>query len=279
MSSGSTFHINTEPLNGVENYSIWSVQMTDVLNDMSLDQHIADGAQAPSDLAEVDKWKRSDRRALTQIRLRVAPPIVVDISSAKSALEAWTTLKENYQSEGGIGIILAIRQLFSSRARDNDDMQVHLKNRAEELRTFNHPLDPKVFSLALLTSMPDEWDSWVSAIALDEAQLAKPNKIHAAILMEHRRRHPADSSDAIGNSSAALVARGKFKTPATGKKKQFPASRVDNDRCYNCGGHGHMARECPSPRTVAGVAQDIDDVNDILSDKKSDKDLEEDFLF
>ena len=40
-----------------------------------------------------------------------------------------------------------------------------------------------------------------------------------------------------------------------------------------------MARDCPSPRTVAGVAQDMNDVNDMLSDKESNEDLEEDFLF
>jgi hypothetical protein len=134
----------------------------------------------------------------------------VDIRNAKTALEAWTTLKENYQTDGDIGIIIAIRQLFSTRANVDDDMQKHLrtmKSCAEELCTFGYPLADPVLSLMLFTSMPDEWDSWVSSAALDEELLKKPSKVNAAILMEARRRSPAP--DSVKTESTALVAHNK----------------------------------------------------------------------
>ncbi|KAJ6572565.1 hypothetical protein DFH09DRAFT_808442, partial [Mycena vulgaris] len=89
-----------ESLTGVENYATWSIQMDDILNDLGLDSHIREGATS-TDAA----WKASDRRALTQIWLRIAPPLIIDVHNSKTALDAWTTLKNNYQSQGGIGII------------------------------------------------------------------------------------------------------------------------------------------------------------------------------
>ncbi|KAJ7933173.1 hypothetical protein B0H13DRAFT_1564269, partial [Mycena leptocephala] len=96
----SAYRVAIEPLTGVENYLTWSVQMEDILNDLNIDSNVKDGATGTD-----ATWKSADRQALTQIRLRVAPHLIVDVRNSKTTLEAWTILKNNYQSQGGIGII------------------------------------------------------------------------------------------------------------------------------------------------------------------------------
>lgn len=272
----SGYRLSVDPLSGVENYATWSIQMGDILNDLGLDGHIADGASGTD-----ATWKTSDRKALTQIRLRVEPHIIVDIRNAKTALEAWTTLKDNYQSDGGIGIILAIRKLFSTRAQgDESTMERHLrdmKNCAEDLRTFGYPLDNKVFSLALLTSMPETWDSWVSSTALDETLLSSPSKVNAAIMMEAKRRLSGSGNDIVHDTAMVSKSRPPPRKPRNAPQSSFQSSSnpaPPKNVCYTCGGKGHMARDCPSePDTVAAFGLAESDEEEWSSDPEADSDF------
>ncbi|KAJ7148887.1 hypothetical protein C8R46DRAFT_1311049 [Mycena filopes] len=165
-------------------------------------------------------------------------------------------------------------------------MEIHLrgmKTCAEELRTFGYPLDDKVLSLALLTSMPDSWDSWISSMALDEALLKNPSKVTSAITMEARRLTAREPND----PTAALVARSRRTTPREKpqppKPTPAPASKLTSDtsrdrrRCYNCGGIGHLSADCPSDRDVAGVAHHVPIDSD--GDYSDDEDYYDDYAF
>lgn len=277
----SNYRLIVEPLSGVENYSTWAVQMEDILNDLGLDSHIQDKASPPSGTSEAATWKAADRKALTQIRLRVAPHLVIDITNSKTALEAWTALKTNYSGQGSIGTILALRKLFSTRATPGVNMEEHvraMKRWAEDLRTSGYPLENKVVSLALLASVPDEWDTWASSLILDEELLKNPSKTTSAILMESRRRNfPTDIPESAEDPTTALATRGSFsrKPRSSAPQPSSPApsapspsgSQWQNATCHRCGGKGHIARVCPSDApTHAHFAdindEDISDAND-----------------
>ncbi|KAF7371789.1 hypothetical protein MVEN_00035600 [Mycena venus] len=257
----STYRLNIQPLSGAEDWPVWSTQTEDILNDMGLLDHILDDAAPPDPVVDSDGkakpdtannkvWRTANRRALGQIRLRVAPSIIVDIRHAKTALEAWTILRDNYQEDGGIAVILAIRNLFSTRASEESDMQKHLrlmKGYAEDLRSLGYALPNEVISLAFLTSMPDSWDSWVGSTALDDTRLKNTAKTTAAILIEAKRRNPTEP-DSVPD--AALVARSNRSLPR--KPHAAPQSSSNGKSkpmtCYNCGGRGHLSRDCPSDR-------------------------------
>ncbi|KAF7371611.1 hypothetical protein MVEN_00016600 [Mycena venus] len=283
-----TYRLNIQPLSGAEDWPVWSTQTEDILNDMGLLDHILDDAAPPDPVVDSDGkakpdtannkvWRTANRRALGQICLRVAPSIIVDIRHAKTALEAWTILRDNYQEDGGIAVILAIRNLFSTRASEESDMQKHLrlmKGYAEDLRSLGYALPNEVISLAFLTSMPDSWDSWVGSTALDDTRLKNTAKTTAAILIEAKRRNPTEP-DSVPD--AALVARSNRslprkphaapQSPSNGKSKPMT--------CYNCGGRGHLSRDCPSDRDVCTMAL----ADHTASDDDRSCDSEEDIIF
>jgi hypothetical protein len=139
---------------------------------------------------------------------------------------------------------------------DDDDVAQKPKDAgeyAEDLRSLGYALPNEVISLAFLTSMPDSWDSWVGSTALDDTRLKNTAKTTAAILIEAKRRNPTEP-DSVPD--AALVARSHRSLPhkphaapqssSTGKSKPMT--------CYNCGGRGHLSRDCPSDRDVCTMA-------------------------
>ncbi|KAF8900530.1 hypothetical protein CPB85DRAFT_1201949, partial [Mucidula mucida] len=92
-------------LRGPENYPVWKIKMLDIMTDQSLNDYIAETAAAPSDASLVAAWKKSDRKALSTIRLRVSDNVLVYIANATSAKGAWDTLRNMYEAKGPTGIV------------------------------------------------------------------------------------------------------------------------------------------------------------------------------
>ncbi|KAF8593026.1 hypothetical protein BDV93DRAFT_461955, partial [Ceratobasidium sp. AG-I] len=79
------------PLRGTDNYNTWRIQMEDILTDLAL--------------YDYKKWIKSDRRALTQIRLRVDLHALTHIQTCKTSKEAWDILASTFQVQGTVGLI------------------------------------------------------------------------------------------------------------------------------------------------------------------------------
>ncbi|KAK6996132.1 hypothetical protein R3P38DRAFT_2566229, partial [Favolaschia claudopus] len=73
MSSSSTAdsHIyRIDPLRGAENFAVWKVRMSHILTDLGYDTHVDEKATLPTDPAELARWNKADRKALSTIVLR-----------------------------------------------------------------------------------------------------------------------------------------------------------------------------------------------------------------
>ena len=275
---------SVERLTGSENYAIWKIQMTDVLTYCNLEAHIEDAAASknikPEDVSGVD-WRSSDKQALAMIRLRVAPSVIRSIATCKHALDAWNALKQRYESSGALAIVLAKQKLYSTRIDDGADLEEHIRTMQgylADLHTLGDSITDSDFSGALLMSLPQSWHSFIQA-SIRTDDFKKPESIIASILLEHRRLHAHDAHDApdLSNGSTSLVAR-SGKPRRNGALKSAspsqPTSRgAQQARCYNCGGFGHLARDCPSPPSsddVAGFADDFDNDDPVVLDPNED---------
>ena len=187
ISSSSLYRI--EPLKG-ENYATWKVKMKLILMDTGMWGHADGTAQRPDpaeDTAVIRQWERDDQLALSAICLRVADTHLVYVSGAKTAAEAWRALSDMFEAKGPIGIVIARRKFFRAQC-DGQDIEEHirlLRSYQEELHTLGQKVTEEDFCITLLTSLPDSWNAFISAI--DITSLQSSTSMISRILEEERR--------------------------------------------------------------------------------------------
>jgi len=233
-STTSTYRI--EPLRGSENYAVWKIKMIDILTDLGLIGYIE--AASP---ASIDAMKA--RRALSIIRLRVEDGPLVYIASATTAKGAWDALKRMYEPAGSTGIVTARRKLFRAHCPDGADIENHirtLRGYQTELANLGQALNPSDFSMTLLTSLPDSWNTFISSIdpaSMSDTADPDSSKLISRILEEDLRIRSKNSAPEIA-------------LPASGHHSRSHASqRQHRSRCFRCGKKGHMIRDCREPES------------------------------
>ncbi|KAL0958937.1 hypothetical protein HGRIS_014980 [Hohenbuehelia grisea] len=195
--SSSIYRIN--PLKGSENYSVWKMKLIDILTDLGLIEY-ADGTAKPPEQSATDAAKqeftRKDRQALSTIRLRVADKLLVYIAGSTSANSAWKILGNMFESRGPIGIVMARRKFFRAHCDDDTSIEEHIRlmrTYQEELHSLGQKIEEEEFSITLLTSLPESWNSFISAI--DTSALKSSTTLIARILEEDRRLKAKTETD------------------------------------------------------------------------------------
>ncbi|KAJ7070298.1 hypothetical protein B0H15DRAFT_735277, partial [Mycena belliarum] len=107
------------------------------------------------------------------------------------------------------------------RCAEDTDIEEHIRvmrTYQQELATLQKPLPDEDFSYALLTSLPESWNNFISAISEDI--IKDPAKLISRILSELQRlREQAGVSTAL------------------------PAVDKSTAKCYTCGRVGHFASD------------------------------------
>jgi len=243
--------------------------MLDILTDLGLDDHVDSDAAAPdeSDAKKLAAWKKADRRTLSAIRLRVAPDVVHHIQGETKTLSAWEMLSHLFELKGQMGIVLARHKFYSIRAPADQPLEPHIKLMRRfqgELKSLGQEVTDGDFAVALLSSLPTDWDAFVRS-TLSGSTAPDSKTTISAILTEERRRNDRD-----GEVDRAMLAghrhHSKFRsTPNSPMPSSFPTPTTSwkNAVCHKCGGTGHIARVCPSQRDnepdQANVAYDTAD--------------------
>ncbi|KAJ8522799.1 hypothetical protein ONZ45_g628 [Pleurotus djamor] len=237
-SSSSTSIYRIDPLKGAENYSVWKIKMTDILTDLDLIGYVDGSEKKPdNDAPDLDKtaWSKKDKQALCTIRLRIADKLLVFAAGAKTSAEAWNAMRDMLEARGPIGIVLAHRKFFRAQCVEGMSIEEHirmLRSYQEELHGLGQKIEDPEFSITLLTTLPESWNSFISAI--DSSTLEKSAPLIARILEEDYRLQSKPGAD------TALSA-------AHRKPKYNP-----NVTCYNCGKRGHKSPECCLPAKAQG---------------------------
>lgn len=149
-----------------------------------------------------------------------------------------------------LDIVRLRRHLFRAELPEDGNVAEHirtLRDYQSALSILGHTLEPAAFADALLASLPDSWTSFIASL-------------------DHSVPDP-DSKILIARILAEDQCRATYR----------PRSHDHRTRrtCYNCRGRGHVSRDCPSDRDVAGISFDVppEEFDEELSD------LDEDFGF
>jgi hypothetical protein len=143
-------------------------------------------------------------------------------------------LANTYAPKGVITVVFLRRQLARLRCEEGANIKEHictLTNLCSKLAAQRTKLAEEEYSITLLTSLLDSWDTFISGI--DMASLTESAKLVARILEQDRRRLAKPSSDEV-----ALPVN--FHKHQRAKQPPFSPKVI----CYGCGRIGHMIGDC-----------------------------------
>ncbi|QRW23117.1 Retrovirus-related Pol polyprotein from transposon TNT 1-94 [Rhizoctonia solani] len=263
------------PLQGADNYNVWRIQMEDVLTDLDLYGH-ADGSKLkPNSKVEVAitgrkddegnrlpdlevdsdnplyaSWIKADRKALSNIRLRVDGSVLTHIQGCTTAADAWSTLEATFQVKGTVGLIDLRRRFFSHRMTDGEDIEEHIQRMRgwyQQINSISKDSCTEVdWITTLIASLPDSWDTFTQSVNfqfdLDDKnkQANQISDLRSRILAEaHRRNTRGTDGKAFFSTNKSTVNRA-IRTNGKGPDKT-------KSKCNNCGQLGHWIAECQSP--------------------------------
>ena len=79
------------------------------------------------------------------------------------------------ETQGALGIVQAHRELFQSQCAEGTPIDEHIQtlhSYQEELHNLEQKIDGEEFSIILLTSLPENWNNYITSIdttALNDA--------------------------------------------------------------------------------------------------------------
>ena len=221
MSDSTFHHITIEPLQDTKNFLVWKIKISNILTNLNYDDHIEDKAAALVDITETAKWKWADKKALATICLQVVDMLLVYIASSTTVLVAWSMLSNMFEAKGPIRIVLAYCKLFGTHFTEESDIENHIHimwTYQQELATLQKHISKKDFSYALLTSLSESWNNFISTVPEDV--IKDPTKLISWMLSELQWLYKQAST------STALAVIDKSTT-----------------KYYTCGHIGHFASD------------------------------------
>ncbi|KAJ1299688.1 hypothetical protein OPQ81_011080 [Rhizoctonia solani] len=236
VSVGSSAH-KIDKLVGQENFTIWRTRMIDILVDLGYYDVIDGTSTMPDETSDADghrKWKNTDRKALSAIRLHCSDSIAVQLTRFTTSKSCWDNLDTLYQSTSLLGLIATRNKFFRTEMCEDQMLDVHMRDlriAMDELIVLGETIGELDYALQLVGSLPPTWQSFLGTISwcLDRKDSAKAKEfaedLVTCIMDEDQHR----SNTLTTPTETALLARSADKS---------------NIECYNCKKKGHTKAEC-----------------------------------
>lgn len=260
-SSGSAYQVFPK-LRG-DNYFSWSASMESILRSLCQWQ-VVTGAFHPPVPADPDNptekelqieraWELRKERAYTEIDLRIEDQQRVSIRDNRDPRLAWHTLRTVYGNRLANTRAALLAEI--TRVQYDGSGILEHKSRMDALRMklteAGHPVAEPLYLNFFVNSLPEEFDAITNTINYDTDTVDK-------VVSNLRQIETKRGLRTATEGSAFAVTKGKQQkgrsanapqNPAQGARGGSPKKNVGRSGgCYNCGGQGHWARNCPSPK-------------------------------
>lgn len=178
-----------------------------------------------------EEVRDKDQRALGIIGNHVKPEFVEQMSSAKTAREAWDALKSISVGHSAGSISVNRGKFDKARMSEGKDLVVYL-GELEQIQSACKDLEAPITDVELIlkvtSTLPKSWDSFCQGLRAQKNYLSSYMDIKAQLLAEWNLR----------NSTAVSGTESPSRHQRSALNSEFPY------KCHACGLRGHRRKDC-----------------------------------
>ena len=225
---------------------------------------------------KLNEYNLKADQAYSLIALYVEPQLQIHVSTKSTANEAWENLKKQFQFVSVTQIVRLTRRFYAAKMAEDGDLMKHITEMtslSEQLREMKDEISSKKFATAILGSLPDSYDNFLTSLNARDAETLDWNSIQGVLMEENAKRQereeePRPDDHALfahnsrgrgGNARRGGRGGGRFRGAYRGGGDRGShrgggnSNRSNNLRnhpytfngqCYNCNEFGHRASEC-----------------------------------
>lgn len=218
------------------NYSNWKFKMELLLTKEKSWKVIRDRRPVLNDAGtnarEIDDWDKLDCDARATIGLSIEDDQIIHVRSAKTAKEAWDSLKNYHEKSTLSNKVYLMRTICSMRAAEGANIADHINQMNElfvKLTDLGEDAPSDGWSVAMLmSSLPRTYDGLITALeARPEADLTF-NLVQQKVIAEYERHTNASA----GEKDSILKTVSNTLTKSRGS-------------CFFCKSSEHFKQDCP----------------------------------
>ena len=235
-----------DDLLGTDNYFHWEFNMKMTLARKGLLEHILE-VKLEQEMTE--DWKVKDMKAFAIIAQGIEVKHQTKIRHARTAEEAWETLRDYYNKTNLQNRVALTRRLHEFRMDEGGDMVSHL-DRFDELvlsmEAVGDTMDDARQMTVLLSSLPAEYEMIVSII--ENSMGVTMVDVKEKLLKEHKKKQQQEVSEGafrVGRGGHKQD-RGRGMRKQRGAEESWKKKQPFRGKCHRCNKIGHKQFECRS---------------------------------
>src|SRR6201996_9759795 len=201
----------------------------------------AEETKANDDFLKCRRFWRSEQAVIKQGLATVIPDsLFLKVKGEKTAKAMWDKVKNHFEKKSQMVTVDLRRKLQDERCAEGGDVKAHLtklQTIREDLTAMGADPGEKEFIAIVLGSLPESWETYLSALTGASALLGKPLEPETVLQgisdEADRKMAKKERTDSGSTSDAAFYGN-------SGNKSR----NKSDSRCNNCQKKGHWAREC-----------------------------------
>lgn len=289
------------------NHATWKAQVVATMRGARLEGYLTGKAAMPA--AEIEgkdgdkvikipnpayeDWVAADQQVLSFLLASVSKEVLIQISSKKTAAEAWRAIETMFSSQTRARAVNTRLALSTTRKESSSVAEYvgKMKSLGDEMAAAGRPLEDDELVEYILTGLDEDYDSVVSS-ALGRAEPISVSELYSQMLAFETRMNLRNNGNSSGSSANAANRRGRGGPGRFGRSggrggrnpnppahhggrgngnnynprqaNQGPRNNTGlSDPCQVCFKKGHTADRCwyrydenfvPDPRHVAAAA-------------------------
>lgn len=232
-----------EKLNN-SNYFAWKIRIEHLLALKDFDDHITE--DPPSNPTQLGAWSKNDKKAQALIALNLTDELLENVRDVSTAKEMWTSIKNVFERHTLLNELSARREFYTASMREGESVlqfSNRIRHYAATLKGMEVDLPESEMSMALLSGLPDEFNSIISALdALNDDESSLEWEFIKSRIMQEEQRIGMRSKASISKSeTSALVTKNGTTTSDKCHKCAVAANRPV---CSHCKKVGHEVSKC-----------------------------------